>query len=250
MDGKYITSVPITDEGNLRPGHGGSTPRGLSELKKSSKIQDSNRKSSLIDRLSRSNKDANRRATTANGGMTSCPRDLRTSLDRLSCAGPSVFDRLSSPHGSRTSLNSSGLRRGASNSEDLDKSNHKSGALSMIKDLTKTLRKGSKEEGSSDFSESNGVSTKKKQVVVAPRDSRRLFSSDNSASRTSSSPKGLRRVTSSSTSELCVEVTRAERRSSLFCCHFHQLLPGQSPIGRWVRTRASCATARRRLPPT
>jgi len=125
VDGKYVTSVPImspededkmllTSRGNVRAG---AESKGLRELKRmASKDNDrADRKESLMERLS-GNKDSSRRATT------------------------NVFDRLqqSSVRGSRNNL--SGSR------QSLNEDKKSGGALSRIKDLTKGLRKSSKEE--------------------------------------------------------------------------------------------------------
>eukprot|EP00095_Tigriopus_kingsejongensis_P005218 maker-scaffold408_size180710-snap-gene-0.43 protein:Tk05218 transcript:maker-scaffold408_size180710-snap-gene-0.43-mRNA-1 annotation:"hypothetical protein SINV_13681" len=145
INGKYVTSVPIMSpqeefgDDNLRPRHRKDQTQPASKvLRDIQKPLD--RKNSLMDRLSsRSNdKEEVRRATSGN-----------------------VFDRLnnnrtSNLSASRGSIN--GSRRSLASVSEMDQ--QKRGTLSRIKDLTKNLRKGSREEESS---------------VVAPRDSRRLF---------------------------------------------------------------------------
>lgn len=188
INGKYVTSVPIMSpveefgDDNLRPKYrkdqSQPTNRGLRDLKKPLA-----QKNSLVDRLSGTSttKTDGRRATSGN-----------------------VYDRLnnkSNLNGSRNSIN--GSRRSLA-SVTADSEHQKRGTLSRIKDLTKNLRKSSREEDSR---------------VIAPRDSRSLFterkpmsslnrnggsrSSINSSSRSlnrtesnnKSSPKTVRRST-------------------------------------------------------
>jgi hypothetical protein len=201
VDGKYVTSVPIInpedgndpDDGNLRPANR-VPPRGLKDLKANSST---NARDTLIDRLSRST------SVRENGG------------ERKAVSTSNVFNRLATDrpktnlNGSRRSLavigpssTSSPTRSTTRNEPGLTNGDHKRGnnALSKIRDLTKTLRKNSKEEDSEDN--------------VAPRNSFTLFndrnkhmsnnlndskSSINSSTRSlqKDSPKTTRRATAS-----------------------------------------------------
>lgn len=162
VDGKYITSVPIIsveaeemDEGNLRPSHRkdqGPASKGLRDLKKPL-----TRKNSLIERLSRS----------------SAPRDTAatdSSSTRRATSG-NVFDRLAT----KESNNLNGSRRSLAALQD----EKKASPLSRIKDLTKTLRKSSREEdehlGDENRNTIRVTSSSRGKSAVAPRDSRKLF---------------------------------------------------------------------------
>ena len=147
VDGKYITSVPILnhDEDNIRPNHrsaaSGPASRGLRDLKKPASATASNRANAVLSRTNSREVDSSRRATSGN-----------------------VFDRLatknSSTTGSRSNL--SGSRRSLStNIADSAAASSSRGPLSKIKDLTKSMRRSSKEEN---------------DTYVAPRNSMSLFS--------------------------------------------------------------------------
>ena len=148
VDGKYVTSVPIINvenpDGesmdNIRPG------RGLKDLKKPL-----TRKNSLIERLARSNSSPR---TTENSNSARGSRPAASTSN--------VFDRLngsSNLRGSRRSLNVE--------MSSAKKTPSSSGALTKIKDLTKTLRKSSKEEDASSVKKVNGA--------ITPRNSHTLF---------------------------------------------------------------------------
>ena len=201
VDGKYVTSVPIVnpdddveDDGNLRPAHR-APPRGLKDLKAAS----NNPRDDLIARLS------------ANKGSDN------NSSSRKAVSQSNVFDRLSNPNAggsgsSRRSVanhdttNGSSIRAHKTSVTD-DKS--RSTALTKIKDLTKTLRKTSKDEDTNMIGENGGKST---HHSVAPRNSLSMFAdrkpmsnlnnsktSINSSTRSlqKDSPKTTRRATTS-----------------------------------------------------
>jgi hypothetical protein len=164
VDGKYITSVPIISPeeddddfamGNLRKQGKGTLLR--ETLRQQSKPLT---QQSLAERLS--------------------SEASKSSVARRNTAGGNVFDRLSTagsaPRASTSALGSKTAK--APSSSDLSSAGQKKGALSMFKDLTKNLRKNSKEEAESAHSEprTNG-SAKASGSVVTPRDSRTLFGS-------------------------------------------------------------------------
>ncbi|CAB4065054.1 unnamed protein product [Lepeophtheirus salmonis] len=199
VDGKYVTSVPIinvesTDEkngingaDNIRPG------RGLKSLKKPVE-----RKNSLIERLSRSNSTnptvKRDESASRSGSMNRRPASTANVFDRLNGKSPS-----SSLRGSRRSL--------AAPTGESKKTT--GSALTKIKDLTKTLRKSSREE------------------VIAPRDSRNLFH-ENSLSRRPmtnlnklDSPRSSRGSINSSTRSL----SKAEHLKSSSTSHLRSSSP-------------------------
>jgi len=143
VDGKYVTSVPIISveqaenpvNGNIRPGHS------LKNLKKAEP-----RKTSIMERLSRSSSAREPRPTTAGG----------TVFDRLSNGKSNSRTNLSSAGNSTRNLSASNtsLRAAPSRATSLPPEKPR-GTLNKIKDLSKdisrNLRKG-KEEGLSNSS--------------------------------------------------------------------------------------------------
>ena len=171
VDGKYITSVPIIsvdteemDEGNLRPSHRkdqGPASKGLRDLKKPL-----TRKNSLIERLSRS---STPRESAGGGGDSS-------SSTRRATSG-NVFDRLAKEGNSGSNNGLNGSRRSLATLQD----EKKASPLSRIKDLTKSMRRSSREEddyhhlGDENRNTIRSSSTARGKSAVAPRDSRKLF---------------------------------------------------------------------------
>ena len=154
VDGRYLTTVPIIsiddgeDEGNLRPAHRPS-PRGLKDLKKP-------REDNVVDRLTRT---SSVRETNGGSGRRAVSQSAANVFDRLS-----TKDKNGGLRGSRRSLL-------AQDEAATERRSSSSGALTRIKDLTKNLRKSSREEGrsSSAGGGSGGGS------VVAPRNSMSMF---------------------------------------------------------------------------
>ncbi len=169
VDGRYVTSVPILspdDEDEMHGGNkrslglaaaatGGSISsrgnlrsegsKGLRDLKRTPVTAPGARKSSIMDRLS---------SGAGGSGAGSGGRRATTNSSN-------VFDRLS---GSRKALD-----REQDYQEESQQDSRRGGGggtLSKIRDLTKTLRKGSREE-QDQHSVVGGV--------VAPRDSSKLF---------------------------------------------------------------------------
>ena len=184
VDGKYVTSVPIIDQnnsnnsnGNLRPTHR-EPPRGLKDLKTVKNPRDD-----LIQRLSSNTNTNNGRKAVSQG---------------------SVFDRLSNQNsGSRKDLSSTGT---PSSRRSVASSDSRSGTtLTKIKDLTKNLRKNSKEEDNGNNNQKN---------VVAPRNSLNLFSSGPERSRVVSNLNNSRSSINSSTRSLQRDSPKSTRRAT------------------------------------
>ena len=150
VDGKYVTSVPILnpegeeeEEGNVRPRHR-DPPKGLKDLKAVK-----NPREDLIERLS---------------------RPTGSTTDRKTVSQSNVFDRLSGTRGS--------IKKSVQ-----DNRHHNPGSgttLTKIKDLTKNLRKNSKdEEDTNDHhhhsESSSSQSNKAGKSFIAPKNSLTMF---------------------------------------------------------------------------
>jgi len=152
VDGKYLTTVPILnpdgdeeEEGNVRPRHR-EPPKGLKALKP---VKDP--REDLIERLSRPTGSS--------------------STDRKTVSQSNVFDRLSGTRGSvKKSVQDNRTHPGSSSGTTLTK----------IKDLTKNLRKSSKDEEDTNdhhhYSEpSSSQSNKAGKSFIAPKNSLTMF---------------------------------------------------------------------------
>ena len=148
VDGKYLTTVPILnpdgdeeEEGNVRPRHR-EPPKGLKALKP---VKDP--REDLIERLSRPTGSS--------------------STDRKTVSQSNVFDRLSGTRGSvKKSVQDNRTHPGSSSGTTLTK----------IKDLTKNLRKNSKdEEDTNDHQSEQSSSHSKAKSYIAPKNSLTMF---------------------------------------------------------------------------
>ena len=149
VDGKYLTTVPILnpdgdeeEEGNVRPRHR-EPPKGLKALKP---VKDP--REDLIERLSRPTGSS--------------------STDRKTVSQSNVFDRLSGTRGStKKSVQDNRTTHSGSSGTTLTK----------IKDLTKNLRKNSKdEEDTNDHHHSeSSTSQSKPKSYIAPKNSLTMF---------------------------------------------------------------------------
>lgn len=163
VDGKYVTSVPIISveeadngvpgtSGNIRPGHS------LKGLKNAS-----TRKSSIMDRLSRSSSAREPSQNPGSNGSSVFDR-LATgksgSRSNLASSGPTISQKTRPLSSSNTSLRVTGnTSRATSLPPDKPK-----GTFNKIRDLSRNLRKG-KEDGLSTSS-----------TLVKPRNSNNMFS--------------------------------------------------------------------------
>ena len=148
VDGKYLTTVPILnpdgdeeEEGNVRPRHR-EPPKGLKALKP---VKDP--REDLIERLSRPTGSS--------------------STDRKTVSQSNVFDRLSGTRGSvKKSVQDNRTHPGSSSGTTLTK----------IKDLTKNLRKNSKDEEDTNDHHSEQLSSQSKaKSYIAPKNSLTMF---------------------------------------------------------------------------
>ena len=223
VDGKYVTSVPIVDDkddGNIRPVHR-APPRGLRDLKAA---PSTSARDSLMERLSRSTSVSNDRrpasqsnnvfdrltTSTSNGGS-------RSNLSGGGSNSNSPARRATMANGSTTSYSRPSRPTEAPPAE-------KRGTFTKIKDMTKNLRRSSREEEEGE--DQNG------DDYVAPRNSLTLFNDANRKPMTSlnkmDSPS--RNSINSSTRSLHKDSPKTTRRSTT------------STLGKQTRSCSSIAS--------
>ena len=173
VDGKYVTSVPIINpEDNNEEGNvrprHREPPKGLKDLKPVKNPRDD-----LIERLSRPT----------------------STTERKTVSQSNVFDRLSGTRGSKKSINQNSMPSSGT-------------TLTKIKDLTKNLRKNSKEED-----EVVEPSEPKSKSYIAPKNSLTMFN-DRSKSGLNSTLNGSKNSIHSSTKSLQKDSPRSVRRAT------------------------------------
>lgn len=218
VDGKYLTTVPIVsidageeealagmDIGNLRPLHRPS-PKGLRNLKK---VQPDNPADG-----------AAARSRTGGGTSSTVPAGSRkvvsqsSVFDRLAPGGSSTgtLDRNESTRGSRRSLASTSIE-----SSGYEKARNGS-ALTKIKDLTRNLRKGSKDGTTSSGGSNIGNNSRAHKgpeslnPVVVPRNSMSMFS--NGKSSATAATTNLDKLTSPSRNSISSSTRSLHRQES------------------------------------